>query len=73
LKLGYAPDKIVLVGDSAGGNLALATAARAGDAVCCCRTRWCCSHPGSISPRKALLTGLISELVEEGYWNHNMP
>jgi acetyl esterase/lipase len=32
LKQGYAPDKIVLSGDSAGGNLALAAAVRARDA-----------------------------------------
>lgn len=32
LKQGYAPDKIALAGDSAGGNLALATAVRARDA-----------------------------------------
>jgi epsilon-lactone hydrolase len=32
LRQGYAPDKITLAGDSAGGNLALATAVRARDA-----------------------------------------
>jgi acetyl esterase/lipase len=44
---------VILMGDSAGGGLALATALALRDAGAPPRRRWCCSRPGWTWPRRA--------------------
>ncbi len=50
---GYAPDRILVMGDSAGGGLAADSACGSPSADSRSLPRSCCSHPGSIWPTRA--------------------